>query len=35
MGLFKDRGVAVGKPHCNSSIRTFNERKKGVRSECH
>jgi len=20
MGLFKDRGVAMGKPHCNSSI---------------
>jgi len=23
MGLFKDRGVAMGKPHCNSSICNF------------
>jgi len=23
VGLFKDRAVAMGKPHCNRSIRTF------------
>ena len=23
LGLFKDRAVAMGKPHCNRSIRTF------------
>jgi hypothetical protein len=23
LGMFKDRAVAMGKPHCNRSIRTF------------
>ena len=23
LGMFKDKAVAMGKPHCNRSIRTF------------